>query len=132
MNRAGTTQRVAMHFASRTDIKEAYMVGAAAVKAAIKGTTGKMVTLVRHEEDGVYRCTTGLADLADVANGEKMLPKEYINAAGTGVTPAFRAYALPLIAGEAEIEIGDDGLPLYARLAKHLVPPRTGRSYHAG
>jgi 6-phosphofructokinase len=132
VNRAGTAQRVAMHFASRTDIKESYMVGAAAVKAAIKGTTGKMVTLVRHEEDGVYRCTTGLADLADVANGEKLLPKEYLNAAGTGVAPAFRAYALPLIAGEAEIEIGGDGLPVYARLAKHLVPQRTGRTYRAG
>ncbi|MCJ7544051.1 MAG: 6-phosphofructokinase [Phycisphaerae bacterium] len=132
VNRAGTAQRVAMHFASRTDIKESYMVGAAAVKAAIKGTSGKMVTLVRHEEDGLYRCTTGLADLADVANGEKMLPKEYLNAAGTGVTPAFRAYALPLIAGQAEIEIGDDGLPVFARLAKHMVPHRTGRSYRAG
>ena len=132
VNRAGTAQRVAMHFASRTDIKESYMVGAAAVKAAIKGTSGKMATLVRHEEDGVYRCTTGLADLADVANGEKMLPKEYINAAGTGVTAAFRAYALPLIAGQAEITIGDDGLPVYARLIRHRVPQRTGRSYRAG
>ncbi len=132
VNRAGTAQRAAMHFASRTDIKESYMVGAAAVKAAIKGTTSKMVTLVRHEEDGAYRCTTGLADLGDVANGEKMLPKEYLNADGTGVTLAFKTYALPLIAGDAEIEIGDDGLPVYARLVKHMVPPRTGRTYRAG
>jgi 6-phosphofructokinase 1 len=132
VNNAGTAQRAAMHCASRTDVKESYMVGAAAVKAAIKGTTGKMISLVRHEEDGAYRCTTGLADLADVANGEKMLPKEYISAEGTGVTPAFRTYALPLIAGQAEIEIGPDGLPVYARLAKHLVPRRTGRTYRVG
>jgi 6-phosphofructokinase 1 len=130
VNRAGTAQRVAMHFASRTDIKESYMVGAAAVKAAIKGTTGKMVTLVRHDEDGQYRCTTGLADLADVANNEKPLPPEFIHESGTGVTKAFKDYALPLIAGEAEIRIGDDGLPVYARLAKHMVDKCTGRACH--
>ncbi len=109
------------------------MVGAAAVKAAIKGTSGKMVTLVRHDEDGNYRCTTGPG-----GPGRRGQRRE---AAAQGVhqheparacTEAFRDYALPLIAGEAEIEIGDDGLPVYARLAKHMVPQRTGRAYRAG
>jgi hypothetical protein len=48
------------------------------------------------------------------------------------VTPAFRAYALPLIAGQADVEIGPDGLPVYARLAKHMLPRRTGRTYRVG
>ncbi|MHC4983208.1 MAG: 6-phosphofructokinase [Planctomycetota bacterium] len=128
-NRAGTAQRNAMHFASGTDAQEAYMVGKAAVAAALKGISGKMITLERADDGGRYVCTTGLADLEKVANGEKPLPKEFISADGFGVTDAFRAYALPLIAGQAEIEIGSDGLPVYARLAKHMVDKKTGKEY---
>ena len=125
-NRAGTAQRVAMHFASATDAGEAYMAGQAAVRAALAGVSGKMVSLERTDDGGRYGCTTGLVDLEAVANGEKMLPPEFINDEGTGVTEAFRRYALPLIAGEAELEIGPDSLPLYARLAKHMVAKLTG------
>ena len=125
----GTMQRSAMHFASATDVAEAYMAGAAAVKAALEGISGKMVSLVREDGDGQYRCTTGLVDLAKVANAEKPLPREYINEAGNGVTEAFLAYARPLIAGTAEVELGDDGLPVYARLARHMVEKKTHRQY---
>jgi len=125
----GTLQRAAMHLASGADVAEAYMVGAAAVEAAMDGVTGKMVSLVRQADDGKYRCTTGLVDLAKVANAEKPLPREYINPAGNGVTEAFLEYARPLIAGQAEVEIGQDGLPVYARLGKHMVEKRTGREY---
>jgi len=130
-NRAGTAQRVAMHFASATDAREAYMVGKAAVRAAMKGITGKMITLERRDEGGRYSCTTGLADLEKVANGEKPLPPEYVNQSGTGITDAFRAYALPLIQGRAAIDTGPDGLPVYAKLAKHMVAKRTRGEYAA-
>jgi len=128
-NRPGTAQRNAMHFASKTDAEEAHMAGKAAVEAALAGVNGKMITLERNSSRGKYVCTTGLADLELVANGEKRLPREFINEEGNGITDAFRAYALPLIAGEAEIEIGTDGLPIYARLAKYMVDKRTGRDY---
>jgi len=39
------------------------------------------------------------AELKDVARETKDLPKEYINAAGNGITEAFRAYAMPLTGG---------------------------------
>jgi 6-phosphofructokinase 1 len=130
-NKAGTSQRNARHFASATDVAEAYMAGSAAVQAAINGVSGKMVSLVREADHGGYRCTTGLVDLADVANGEKKVPAEFIDDNGTGVTQAFRDYALPLIAGLAEVEMGDDGLPVYARLARHMVEKKTGRKYDA-
>jgi len=128
-NRAGTAQRNAIHFASKTDLDEAEMVGAAAVQAALEGVTGKMVTLVREGGKDSYKCTTGLADLEEVANGEKPVPREFINEQGNGVTDAFRDYARPLLRGEAEIEIGSDGLPVYARLAKRMVAQKTGREY---
>jgi 6-phosphofructokinase 1 len=130
-NRAGTAQRNAMHFASKTDAAEAHMAGEAAVAAAAAGTHGKMITLER-APGSTYECTTGLANLEDVANGEKPVPAEFLDAERGGITEAFRAYALPLIAGEAEVEIGPDGLPVYARLARQMVAKRTGRDYAVG
>ncbi len=125
-NLLGTVQRASMHFASATDVAEAYMAGRAAVEAAAAGVSGKMVSLVRTDAGGAYGCTTGLVDLEHVANGEKTLPPEFINADGTGITEAFGDYALPLIAGRAEIDMGPDGLPVYARLEKHMVDKLTG------
>ena len=130
-NLPGTAQRTAMHFASKTDVEEAYMVGKAAVETAVKGISGKMVTLER-KAGRTYECTTGLVDLEDVANGEKVVPDEYISEDSFGVTDAFAAYARPLVMGEARIEIGPDGLPVYARLARHMVARKTGREYNVG
>jgi len=119
-NRPGTNQRSAMHFASLTDVNEAYMCGQMAVKAALSGENGKMVTLVR-EGGGEYKCTTGLAELRDVANGEKKVPAEYINDKGNHITQACRDYIRPLIKGEAPITIGEDGLPVFMRFERKLL-----------
>jgi 6-phosphofructokinase 1 len=116
-NKLGTQQRTAMHFASLTDTNEAYMCGREAVRQAMSGVNGKMVTLIR-EPGPEYRCTTGLADLVDVANGEKKVPREYINETGNGVTDAMLDYVRPLVRGEAPIDIGPDGLPVYMRFAR--------------
>ena len=113
----GTMQRAAMHYASATDVAEAYMAGAAAVKAAMDGVNGKMVSLVREGGGDTYCCTTGLVDLAKVANAEKPVPDEFINDEGNFVTKAFLDYAKPLIGGP---------LPPYMRFEQHLVPKRLG------
>jgi 6-phosphofructokinase 1 len=113
-NKLGTQQRTAMHFASLTDVNEAYLCGQAAVKQALSGTNGKMITLVRRPGPK-YRCETGLAELSDVANGEKKVPAEYINKDGNGVTEAMLAYVRPLVQGEAPVTIGPDGLPVFMR-----------------
>jgi 6-phosphofructokinase 1 len=76
-----------------------------------------MVTLVR--EDGAdYKCTTALAELSDVANGEKKVPAEYINDKGNHITDAMRDYVRPLVTGEAPITIGEDGLPVFMRFER--------------
>ena len=121
----GTNQRAAMHFASLTDVNEAYMSGQAAVQAALNGVNGKMVTLVRSEGPD-YKCTTGFADLKDVANGEKEVPAEFINAAGNGVTEAFKDYLRPLVQGEAPIEIGPDGVPVFMRFERKPLEKKLG------
>ena len=87
------------------------MVGEAAVRYAAGGETDKMVILVR-ETGPEYRCTTGLADLEEIANAEKKLPDEFINAEGNFVTQKFIDYAMPLIGGP---------LPVYMRLRKYPI-----------
>src|SRR5439155_5004008 len=120
-NKLGTCQRNAIHFASRTDSDEAYRCGQEAVRQAVAGTSGFMITLVRESEQP-YRCGTGLAALAEVANGVKYLPRDYLDVAGTHITPAMRQYAGPLLIGEAPIRIGADGLPEFMRFQRQPVP----------
>ncbi len=119
-NKLDTCQRNAMHFASRTDSDEAYMCGQEAVRQALAGTTGQMVTLVR-QSDRPYRCGTGLALLAEVANGVKYLPRDFLDVAGTHVTDALRSYVGPLVLGEVPVRVGPDGLPEFARLQRKPV-----------
>jgi 6-phosphofructokinase 1 len=104
------------------------MAGNNAVEAAIAGEHQKMVTLIREGTTVKdYQCETGLATLSAVANGEKMLPREFIDENGTGVTQAFREYLMPLVQGEVPVEIGPDGLPNYVRLKRHTVEQKTSR-----
>lgn len=110
----GSTQKTAMAYASRRDLSEAEQVGGAAVVAAAQGARGQMVTLVREHEGEDYACGTGLTDLVNIAERERKLPDEYINAAGNGMSEAFISYALPLIAS------AEDPLPVYVTL--RLVP----------
>jgi len=112
-------QRCGAHLASKTDLDEAFGVGEFAVKRAIAGETDKMVVINRL--DGAeYRAELALQPLSMAANSEKKVPREWVNAAGNGVTQEFFDYALPLIAGEPE-RVFEHGLPRFARLRKVLV-----------
>jgi 6-phosphofructokinase 1 len=119
-----TIQRSGAHFASLTDSREAYLTGREAVRQAVKGVRGKMVTLQRVSE-APYRCVTGLADLSHVANGEKTFPREWITEDGFFVKPEFVAYARPLIQGEVRPAMRD-GLPEFVRLEKHFIARAQG------
>ncbi len=81
---------------SETDWAEARACGAAAVRAAMDGRHGEMVTLVR-DSNSPYSSSTGLAKLEHVAFAEKLFPFEWMNDAHNDVSPAFEAYASPLI-----------------------------------
>jgi 6-phosphofructokinase 1 len=114
-DKAGTIQRAFMAAASPVDVQEAALVGEMAVRHAVAGVTDRMVTLERIAEEP-YQCTTGLVELAKVANVEKRLPDNFLSPSGNDVTPAFVGYARPLLGGP---------LPPYVHLAKHPVPRRT-------
>ncbi len=110
-------QRCAAHCASKTDIEESFASGMAAVNEAINGNTDKMVGFEREYIDGEYVCHIKLLDLADVANTEKKVPREWINKEGNGIEQAFIDYALPLIQGETDL-LKEDGLPRFVKLKK--------------
>ncbi len=112
-DKPGDLQRMASNSISRTDRDEAYLVGQMGVRAVLNGENDKMVTLVR-QTNGGYACTAGLVELAQVANEQRLLPDDYLNADKTMVTQAFYDYALPLIG---------DPLPIYPSLKKIGVHP---------
>ena len=107
-------QRSARHLASRTDVEQAYAMGRAAVELALAGASSVMPTIVR-ESSSPYRWSVGHAELRDVANVEKMMPKEFISADGFGITDACREYLVPLIQGE-DYPPYHNGLPAYVTL----------------
>lgn len=104
-----TLQRAATHLASLTDINEAFQVGYDAVKAADNGKTGEMIILKRDGDDP-YECGTSEYDIHAIANVERKVPDEWINADGTGLNEGYEKYARPLIMGELT-PIFVNGLP---------------------
>lgn len=108
-----TLQRCASHFASLTDIEEAFDCGAAAVRAAvINNETGKVVCMNRISAVP-YKITYDLADVHNIANVEKTVPLEWITF--DYVTEEAVSYIRPLIQGELN-PIINDGLPRQIKL----------------
>jgi 6-phosphofructokinase 1 len=107
-------QRAARHVASKTDVRQAYELGRAAVQMALKGHNAVMPTIER-TSDAPYRYKIGMAPLAKVANVEKFMPRNFITADGFGITDRCRRYLLPLIQGE-DYPKYKGGMPVYATL----------------
>ena len=112
-------QRCGAHLASQTDIDEAFMAGQAAVNCAIAGETDYMVAFKCTRDENGYKCETELLPLDKVANYEKKVPVEWINARGNNVTDEYIKYALPLIQGETGMK-KEYGLPRFVHLKKVL------------
>ncbi|PKM22206.1 MAG: 6-phosphofructokinase [Gammaproteobacteria bacterium HGW-Gammaproteobacteria-14] len=107
-------QRSARHLASEVDLAHAYAVGRAAVQFAEAGHNAVMPAIVRGKGKK-YSWTIGEAPLAQVANVEKKMPRNFITRDGFGITAAARDYLSPLIQGEAQPPY-KNGLPVQARL----------------
>jgi ATP-dependent phosphofructokinase / diphosphate-dependent phosphofructokinase len=78
------------------DFEEAFACGEEAVRRALEGRTGEMVTIERHSNNP-YGIKFGSAPLASVANHERPMPDEFISPDGMGVTAAFADYIRPLV-----------------------------------
>ena len=107
-------QRSARHLASEVDLEHAYAVGRAAVQFAEAGHNAVMPAIVRGKGKK-YSWSIGEAPLAQVANVEKKMPRNFISRDGFGITQEAREYLSPLIQGEAQPPY-HNGLPVQARL----------------
>lgn len=115
----GVLQRSAGHYASVTDIREAYNLGVYAVAAAIKGESGKFSTLKRINSKP-YIVEYGTENVSVVANQEKKVPRSWINKDGNDVTEEMLDYLRPLVKGSPQIP-EKNGLPNYIQIS-HLDP----------
>ena len=112
-------QRCSSHICSTTDISESEKIGAAGVRCALSGNTGK-VMVFRRVCDAPYTTVIETADAAEIANKEKFLPKNYINSAGNNITEAAVKYFMPLIQGEPNL-IMEKGLPKHFTLQESVL-----------
>ncbi len=92
----GLLGRSCGEMASETDRAEARACGRAAVRAALDGHSGAMVTLERAPGEP-YEASTGLRPLREVAGRERLFPSEWIPDAAEADIPAFRHWAAPLV-----------------------------------
>ena len=112
-------QRAARHIASATDVKQAYQLGVKAVQLALAGQNAVMPTVERIS-DLPYKYRIGVAPLAQVANVEKFMPRDFITRDGFGITEKCGRYLAPLIQGEDPPKF-KNGLPVYVTLKNQSV-----------
>ncbi len=120
-------QRAARHLASKTDVEQAYAMGKAAVEFAVEGENAIMPAVIRTSNDP-YKWEVGKAPLSEVANVEKMMPKEFITEDGFGITDACRQYLVPLIQGE-DYPPYRNGMPDYVTLKNVAVPKKLNTAF---
>jgi 6-phosphofructokinase 1 len=120
-------QRSARHIASRTDALQSYAVGKAAVELAVKGVNGVMPIIVR-KSSKPYRWAIGVADLKEIANHEKMMPRDYITGDGFHITEKCRQYLEPLVQGE-DYPPYRNGLPAYVKLKNTPAPKKLATTF---
>jgi hypothetical protein len=80
---------------------------------------------VERISDVPYAYRIGTAALADVANVEKFMPRDFITEDGFGITERCKRYLKPLIRGE-DHPTYVDGLPVYVSLRNVPVPKKLG------
>ncbi len=106
------SQRCSVGMMSKTDQMEAIEAGRYGVRAALLGESGKMVAYKR-VSDAPYEMKFALEDVNEICNQEKTVPREWISEDGSDIKEAFIQYARPLIAGNVEPCLGEDGLPVF-------------------
>ena len=118
--------RFAMRSASVVDSGEALMAGQAAVRRAVDGMNGFMITIARHlDPNKPYSSLIGMVRLRLGARSEKVVPAAFINEAGNFVTEAFEKYATPLIGGRLPTILEPDSVEEDLRLEPIPVSPPT-------
>ena len=108
-----TPSRADPYLITQCDSAIAYASGAHALNAAVSGKTGYMVAIAR-TSDGSFE--TKLVKAADVANKNRLFPKEWI-LSSSSLSPEFHEYLRPLLFGQIPVKTDELGLflPFYFR-----------------
>jgi len=93
----GYLQRSFVGVVSANDAKEARLAGATAVKFATGGKFDNGSTAIKRAPGKTYKVWIERTELRNVAKETRHVPDEFINAEGNDVTPAFVAYAQPIV-----------------------------------
>lgn len=93
----GYLQRSFPGVASEVDAREARLVGAAAVRAAVAGDCASGSIAIKRKSGKKYAVTFEVVPLRAVAKHTRHMPATFINKAGNNVTQAFLDYARPLV-----------------------------------
>ena len=107
-------QRCAAHLASANDLSESKMLGMTAADRALNDVGGQMAVVVRRSDEP-YRVSYSTTDIGLVANFEKKVPDEWINAEGNDVTEQMLTYLRPLVRGEV-LPATCNGIPVHLDL----------------
>ncbi len=89
-------QMAGMDRASEVDRREALMAGVEAVRLAVSGKSGLMVSFERAPGDA-YECRYVAVPLLKVNEGKQTMPDRFIDDENSFVTPAFLDYLRPLV-----------------------------------
>lgn len=93
----GLLGRVSIAHVTDIDRNEAIDVGAYAVKRAVEGASGYMVSINGERISGEYHYSLDLVPISEVANAERKFPVEWLNEQQNGIGTAFVEYCLPLV-----------------------------------
>jgi len=108
-------QRAARHIASKVDVKQAYTLGLESIKFAKLNHNNIMLTIKNDTIKQKYKWSISTTNLDNVANVEKMLPKNFIKSNGFEITGSCKEYISNLIQGE-DYPSYNNGFPQYAKL----------------
>ena len=108
-------QRAARHIASTVDVDQAYALGLESIKVAKLDKNNIMLTIKSTKIKHKYKWSISSTNLNNVANVEKMLPKNFIKSNGFEITKSCKEYISNLIQGE-DYPSYDNGVPQYAKL----------------
>ena len=108
-------QRSARHIGSRVDVEQAYMLGKSGIDYAKKNITDVMLTIIRVNNKSKFEWKVSHTPLDNVANQEKMLPRNFIKSNGYEISKSCRSYITDLTQGE-DYPSYANGFPRYANL----------------
>jgi len=123
----GWQRRIAVDVNEAPGVIIAPVVRKAAVEMAVAGRNAVMPAITRVSDDP-YEWKITEAPLDQVANVEKMLPRDFISPDGYGITEKARTYLRPLMEGEDPPPF-KHGLPQYQRLRNVAVPRKLSTEF---